>query len=105
MTLPREPSDPGKGKWRGARALITGGLGFLGSNLALRLAALGADITLVDAMIPDYGGNLYNIEPIRKRVTVNFGDIRDRHAMDWLVRGQDFVFHLAGQVSHVLSMT
>src|SRR5579862_5240843 len=69
---------------RGARVLITGGLGFLGSNLALRLVALGARVTLVDAMIPEYGGNLFNIEPIRDQVALNFGDIRDRHAMDWL---------------------
>lgn len=91
--------------YRGARALVTGGLGFLGANLAIRLVTLGAEVTLVDAMIPEYGGNLFNIEPVRDRVTLNFGDIRDRHAMDWLVRGQDFVFHLAGQVSHVLSLT
>jgi UDP-glucose 4-epimerase len=89
----------------GARVLVTGGLGFLGSNLAIRLVELGAHVTLVDAMIPDYGGNLFNIAPIRDQVSLNFGDIRDRHAMDWLVRGQDIVFHLAGQVSHILSMT
>src|SRR5262245_20780295 len=56
-------------------------------------------------MIPDYGGNLFNIEPVKDRVAVNFGDICDRLAMNWLVRGQDHVFHLAGQVSHVMSMT
>ena len=89
----------------GAKVLITGGLGFIGSNLAIRLVACGAQVTLVDAMIPAYGGNLFNIEPIKNQVAVNFGDICDRHAMDWLVRGQDYVFHLAGQVSHVLSLT
>src|SRR5947209_1440730 len=89
----------------GARVLITGGLGFIGSNLAIRLVEAGAQVTLVDAMIPEYGGNLFNIAPVRARVTVNFGDICDRHAMDWLIRGQDYVFHLAGQVSHVMSMT
>jgi UDP-glucose 4-epimerase len=56
-------------------------------------------------MIPEYGGNLFNIEPVKDQVTINFGDICDRHAMDWLVRDQDFVFHLAGQVSHVMSLT
>jgi UDP-glucose 4-epimerase len=91
--------------WRGARVLITGGLGFIGSSLAIRLVQLGADVTLVDAMIPEYGGNLHNIAPVADRVRVNFGDICDRHAMDWLVRGQDFIFHLAGQVSHVMSLT
>lgn len=89
----------------GARVLITGGLGFIGSNLASALVERGARVTLVDAMIPEYGGNPFNIESIRDRVTVNFGDICDRHAMAWLVRGQDYVFHLAGQVSHVLSLT
>jgi UDP-glucose 4-epimerase len=89
----------------GANVLITGGLGFIGSNLAIQLVALGANVTLADAMIPDYGGNLFNIEPIKDRIHINFGDICDRHAMNWLVRGQDYVFHLAGQVSHVLSLT
>jgi UDP-glucose 4-epimerase len=91
--------------WQGRRALITGGLGFIGSNLAIRLADLGAHVTIVDAMIPEYGGNLFNIEPVRDLVTVNFGDVCDRLAMNWLVRDQDYVFHLAGQVSHVMSMT
>ena len=88
-----------------ARVLITGGLGFIGSNLAIRLVEAGARVTLVDAMIPEYGANLFNVAPVRDRVVINFGDICDRHAMDWLVRGQDYVFHLAGQVSHVLSMS
>ena len=88
-----------------ANVLITGGLGFIGSNLAIRLVELGARVTLVDAMIPEYGGNLFNIEPIKDQVTINFGDICDRHAMNWLVRGQDYVFHLAGQVSHVMSLS
>ncbi len=96
---------PDTNQFRGAKVLITGGLGFIGSNLAIRLVEQGAQVTLVDAMIPEFGGNLFNIEPIRDRVTVNFGDICDRHAMNWLVRGQDYVFHLAGQVSHVMSLT
>jgi UDP-glucose 4-epimerase len=91
--------------FHGARVLITGGLGFIGSNLAIRLVNQGAHVTLVDAMIPEYGGNLFNIEPIRDRVTINFGDICDSLAMDWLVREKDYVFHLAGQVSHVMSLT
>jgi UDP-glucose 4-epimerase len=96
---------PSANPWAGCRALITGGLGFIGSNLAIRLAELGARVTLMDAMIPEYGGNLFNIEPVRDRVVVNFGDVCDRLAMNWLVKGQDYVFHLAGQVSHVMSMT
>ncbi len=97
-------SHPVDQQYDGARVLITGGLGFIGSNLAIRLMRAGAQVTLVDAMIPEYGGNLFNIEPVRDHVTINFGDICDRHAMDWLVRDQDFVFHLAGQVSHVRSL-
>jgi UDP-glucose 4-epimerase len=104
MTPRQSPTGPAAAL-AGKRCLVTGGLGFIGSNLALRLVGLGAEVTLVDAMIPDYGGNLFNIEPVRDRVTVNFGDICDPHAMEWLVRGQDVVFHLAGQVSHVMSLT
>ncbi|HVK12802.1 MAG TPA: NAD-dependent epimerase/dehydratase family protein [Gemmataceae bacterium] len=91
--------------WADRRVLITGGLGFIGSTLAIRLATAGARVTIVDAMIPEYGGNLFNVEPVRERVAINFGDICDRLAMNWLVRGQDYVFHLAGQVSHVKSQT
>jgi len=102
-----EPSRDGRIEdcFAGSRVLITGGLGFIGSNLAIRLVELGAAVTLVDAMIPEYGGNLFNIKPIRDKVTVNFVNICDRHAMNWLVRGQDYVFHLAGQVSHLRSMS
>ncbi len=91
--------------FKGTRALITGGMGFIGSNLALTLVELGADVTIADAMIPGYGGNLFNIEPIKDRVTVNFCDIRDVNVMNYLIRRQDFVFHLAGQVDHILSLT
>jgi UDP-glucose 4-epimerase len=90
---------------QGNRCLVTGGLGFLGSNLAMRLVDEGAEVTLVDAMIPDYGGNLANIAEIRDEVHVNFADVRDRSAMNYLVRGADFIFHLAGQVSHVMSLS
>ncbi len=91
--------------FKGTRALITGGMGFIGSNLALALVELGAHVTIADAMIPGYGGNLFNIEPIRERVTVNFCDIRDANVMNYLVKRQDFVFHLDGQVDHILSLT
>jgi UDP-glucose 4-epimerase len=89
----------------GAQVLITGGTGFIGSTLAIRLVELGARVTLVDAMIPGYGGNLFNIEPIRDRVWVNISDVRDVEGMNYLVRDKDYVFHLAAQVSHVRSMT
>lgn len=91
--------------FRGARVLITGGLGFIGSNLARRLLELGAQPTLVDSLIPLYGGNLHNIADIRSRVTVNVCDVRDRFAMEHLVREQDYLFNLAGQTSHLDSMT
>jgi UDP-glucose 4-epimerase len=90
---------------RGKRALITGGMGFIGSNLAIALVERGVQVTIVDAMLPGYGGNLFNIEPIRNRVTVNFCDIRDVNVMNYLVKDQDFIFHLAGQVDHILSLT
>ena len=89
----------------GKRALILGGLGFIGSNLAIELVRRGAEVTLVDAMIPGYGGNLFNIEPIKDQVTINFSDIRDQNTINYLVRDQDFVFHLARQVDHVLSLS
>lgn len=91
--------------FRGRRVLITGGAGFIGSSLAHRLVAAGADVTLVDALIPGYGGNLFNIEPIRGAVRLNISDIRDTHGMNYLVQGMDFIFHLAAQVSHVQSLS
>ena len=90
--------------WRDRRVLITGGLGFIGSNLARRLCALGARLTLVDSLIPEYGGNLYNIEGIRPKVQVNIADVRDPHSMNCLVQEQEFLFNLAGQTCHLDSM-
>ena len=86
------------------RCLITGGLGFIGSNLARRLVELGAEVLLVDSLIPDYGGNLFNIHGIEDWVRVNIADVRDEHSMNYLVRDQAFLFNLAGQVSHTDSM-
>ncbi len=88
----------------GKRILITGGLGFIGSNLARRLADAGARLILVDSLIPDYGGNLYNLAGYTDRVTINIADVRDEHSMDYLVQGQDILFNLAGQTSHLDSM-
>lgn len=90
--------------YKGRRVLITGGLGFIGSNLAARLVALGADVLLVDSLIPDSGGNLFNIDGIRHAVQVNVSDVRDASSMQYLVRDQQVMFNLAGQVSHVDSM-
>lgn len=84
--------------------LVTGGLGFIGSNLARRLLDAGARVTLIDSLIPEYGGNLFNIAGIEDRLRVNFSDVRDEYSMRHLVRDQDFLFNLAGQTSHMDSM-
>ena len=86
------------------KILITGGLGFIGSNLARALVAQGADVTLVDSLIPQYGGNPFNIADIREKVTVNVCDVRDPFAMAYLLQGKDYLFNLAGQTSHLDSM-
>ena len=88
-----------------ADVLITGGLGFIGSALARRLVDLGAKVTLVDSLIPEYGGNLFNIHDIRNRVTVDLTDVRDAAAMSSLIKKRQFLFNLAGQTSHLDSMT
>ena len=93
------------GAFQGKRALITGGMGFTGSNLAIALVNAGAEVAIVDAMLPGYAGNLFNITPIRGRAAVHFCDVRDVKAMNDLVPAQDYVFHLAGQVDHILSLT
>jgi UDP-glucose 4-epimerase len=88
----------------GKRTLITGGLGFIGSNLAHRLVQHGAVVTLVDSLVPAYGGNPFNIRGIEDKVHINIADVRDEHSMAYLVQAQDFIFNLAGQVSHIDSM-
>ena len=89
----------------GKRCLITGGLGFIGSNLAHRLVELGAHVTLVDSLIPEYGGAMHNIQGLAgERVRVNIADVRDAYSMNVLVREHDFLFNLAGQTSHLDSM-
>lgn len=87
------------------KILITGGLGFIGSSLARALINQGARVTLVDSLIPQYGGNLFNVADIRDKLEVNICDVRDRHAMKYLVQGKDYLFNLAGQTSHMDSMT
>lgn len=89
----------------GKRVLILGGLGFLGSSLALRLRQLGATLTLVDAMIEEYGGNPFNVAELDGTCAVNYCDIRDRTAIEWLVRDQDYIFHAAAQVCHLKSLS
>jgi UDP-glucose 4-epimerase len=90
--------------YRGRKVLVTGGLGFIGSNLCRSLADLGARVLAVDSLLPDYGGNLFNLAGYEDRVQVNIADVRG-HGMGYLVRGQEVLFNLAGQVSHIDSMT
>lgn len=91
-------------KFERKNVLITGGLGFIGSALARRLVQLQAKVTLIDSLIPEYGGNLFNVADIKDKVTINISDVRDPFAMAYLIRGQDFLFNLAGQTSHIDSM-
>jgi UDP-glucose 4-epimerase len=90
--------------FQGKNVLITGGLGFIGSNLAHKLVSVGANVTLVDSLIPQYGGSLYNIREIEDQVRVNISDVRDPHSMRMLIQGKDYLFNLAGQTSHLDSM-
>jgi UDP-glucose 4-epimerase len=90
--------------YRDRPVMITGGLGFIGSNLAHQLVSLGARVLVVDSLIPAYGGNLFNIHGIEDRIRVNIADIRQQSTMNYLVRGHDVIFNLAGQVSHIDSM-
>ena len=91
--------------YTGVRAVITGGLGLIGSAIARRLVALGAEVLLIDSMVPEYGGNLANIAEIRDRVTVNIADLRGGYALPHLLAGRDFLFNLAAQTSHLDSMS
>lgn len=90
--------------FRGKRVLVTGGLGFIGSNLALALDELGAEVTVFDALIPEHGGDRYNLRGVEDRVRIVFGDMRSSEELVPRVRDQDYIFHLAGQVSHGDSM-
>ena len=90
--------------FKNKKILITGGLGFIGSTLAHRLVKIEADIYLIDSLIPEYGGNNFNIDGIEDKVKVNIADVRDKHSMDYLVKGKDIIFNLAGTLSHIDSM-
>jgi len=91
--------------YQGKNILITGGMGFIGSNLAIKLVEMGANVTILDSMISEYGGNLYNISQIKDKVHINFCDITDKNAMEWIVIDKEYIFHLAGQVSHMMSFS
>jgi UDP-glucose 4-epimerase len=91
--------------YAGKPVLVTGGLGFIGSNLAIRLVELGAEVTVVDSLVPELGGNRFNLAPVEDRLRLSSADLRETTAVDELVEGQEVVFSVAGQVSHVDSMT
>jgi UDP-glucose 4-epimerase len=91
-------------QFNGKNILITGGLGFIGSNLAIRLVDAGANVTIVDSLIPEYGGNLHSVRAIASRVRLNISDVRDEYSFAYLIRDQDYLFNLAGQTSHIDSM-
>src|SRR5688500_17341995 len=99
--LPQSTIDPHPSDLEAAYAernvLITGGCGFIGSNLAERLLALNANVLVVDSLVPEYGGNLHNIDHLRDRISLNISDVRDEHSMQYLIQGQDYLFNLAGQ--------
>jgi UDP-glucose 4-epimerase len=90
--------------FHGRNVLVTGGLGFLGSNLVIRLARYGANVTILDSLVPQFGGSFFNISSVRGQVAVNISDMRDANSLDILVQGKDYIFNLAGQVSHGDSM-
>jgi len=91
-------------EFKNKKVLITGGMGFVGSNLSIRLASLGAEVLIVDNMLPRQGGNVFNIEPVKDKVKVNISDIRNPTSMNHLVKGMDYIYHIAGQVNHVDSV-
>ena len=92
------------GEFKDRKVLVTGGLGFIGSTLAHRLVGLGADVTLIDCVLPRQGGNLVNIRGIEEKVRVNYSDISNVFSLRQLVPGVDYIFNLAGQTSHLDSM-
>lgn len=91
--------------YRKKNILITGGLGFIGSNLAIKLVGFGSQVTILDALLPDYGGNKFNIYPIKDKIKLKLTDMRDEKLVEKLVADQDFIFNLAGTLSHIDSMT
>jgi dTDP-D-glucose 4,6-dehydratase len=86
----------------GANVLITGGLGFIGSSFARQLVALRANVTLIDSLIPEYGGNLFNIHDIRDKVSIELTDVRDTKAMATPIKKRDFLLMLpVGQATSI----
>ena len=92
-------------EWSKENVLITGGAGFIGSNLARKIVDLGGNVTIVDSLIPEYGGNLFNLNGYESKLKINFSDIRDKYSMEYLLKNKSIIFNLAGQTSHLDSMT
>ena len=92
------------GEYKGRTALVTGGLGFIGSNLVRRLVEVGAEVSVLDALLPDQGGNTFNVRDVRDLIEVHTADIRDEKVVNHLVGGVDYIFNLAGSVSHLDSI-
>jgi len=90
--------------WRGSNVLITGGLGFIGSNLARRLVDLGAKVTILDNLLKLGGGNISNVKDIMKKIKIIRKDVRDWSAVKNAVQSKEFVFHLAAQVDQTTAM-
>jgi len=90
--------------YRNKNILITGGIGFIGSNLARRLVEIGANVSIIDSLIPEYGGNIFNILDIKDRIEYHISDVRDPYAMEFHIKNKDYLFNLAGQTSHIDSM-
>ena len=104
-----QPTRLGKEKFQmnlisNKNILITGGMGFIGSNLARRLLDHNNQVTVVDSLIPEYGGNSRNLSDVKDRIFINLSDIRDKYSIREIIKGQDFLFNLAGQTSHLDSM-
>jgi UDP-glucose 4-epimerase len=104
MPSSEESVKPYGAIYAGAKVMITGGAGFIGSNLALRLAELGAHVVVVDSLIPESGGNLANLSGFETRLGIELVDLRDRAAIRRLVGDQNFIFNLAAQIAHLASM-
>jgi UDP-glucose 4-epimerase len=102
--LPPGPPADRTPTWQGRAVLVTGGLGFIGSNLARRLCDLGAEVTVLDSLMPQYGGLRFNLEGYTDRLRINLSDLRDCSSLEVLLEGKEVIFNLAGQTSHLDSM-
>ena len=102
--LPPGPPADRTPTWQGRAVLVTGGLGFIGSNLARRLCDLGAEVTVLDSLMPQYGGHRFNLEGYTDRLRINLSDLRDCSSLEVLLEGKEVIFNLAGQTSHLDSM-